>query len=191
MQLGLYCCWGLYSDFLVSFRQSTGNTWLTSFTRSLPLRAARSKLCLRRCSYFLLPWFSLFPIAFWRDGFASTVLPTTLGPCHWWRMQYPLCSDGNDWSPQCGLYWASSGQRLQPFLCGDAPGLRTIIPLLSIIGPKYLQAWWQVPLVVENILSPRYRWTIHQNRLWLTTSNHYGVTIFYSTLLVVMILIFT
>ena len=168
------------------------NTWIDRFTSVFAI-AGRSvpsfvfAVVLQFLFAVVLAW---FPIAFWRDGFASTVLPTialSLSPmadaARFVRTEMIEILNAD-------YIELARAKGFSRFYVVMRHALRNaIIPLLSIIGPM-TAGLMTGSLVVENIFSiPGIGEQFTKSIMVNDFPTIMGVTILYSTLLVVMILI--
>ena len=168
------------------------NTWIDRFTSVFAI-AGRSvpsfvfAVVLQFLFAVVLAW---FPIAFWRDGFASTVLPTialSLSPmadaARFVRTEMIEVLNAD-------YIELARAKGFSRFYVVMRHALRNaIIPLLSIIGPM-TAGLMTGSLVVENIFSiPGIGEQFTKSIMVNDFPTIMGVTILYSTLLVVMILI--
>ncbi|MDO4432286.1 MAG: ABC transporter permease [Aerococcaceae bacterium] len=168
------------------------NTWLDSLTSVLAIsgRSVPSFVFAVLLQFVFAVTLSWFPIAFWRDGFLSTVLPTialSISPmadaARFVRTEMieVLNSDYIELAKAKGF---------DAFYIVTKHALRNaIIPLLTILGPM-TASLMTGSLVIENIFSiPGIGEQFTKSILVNDFATIMGVTIMYSTFLVVIILV--
>lgn len=168
------------------------NTWIDTFTSTLAI-GGRSvpnfvfAVLLQFVFAVVLEW---FPIAFWRDGFLSSVLPTValaISPmaeaARFIRTEMieVLNSDYIELAKAKGFS--------KIYIIGKHALRNAIIPLLTILGPV-TASLMTGSLVIENIFSiPGIGEQFTKSILVNDYPSIMGVTIMYSVILVVIILI--
>ncbi|MBF6626679.1 ABC transporter permease [Aerococcaceae bacterium zg-BR9] len=168
------------------------NTWIDTFTSIFAIggRSVPNFVFAVILQFVFAVWLNLLPIAFWRNGFASTILPTlalSISPmaeaARFIRTEMieVLNSDYIELARAKGF---------SKFYIIFKHALRNaLIPLLTILGPV-TAGLMTGSLVIEQIFSiPGIGEQFTKSILVNDYPTIMGITIMYSTLLVVMILI--
>ncbi|MBK0348315.1 ABC transporter permease [Aerococcaceae bacterium zg-ZJ1578] len=168
------------------------NTWIDTFTSVFAIggRSVPNFVFAVVLQFIFAVWLNVLPIAFWRNGFASTVLPTvalSISPmaeaARFIRTEMieVLNSDYIELARAKGF---------SKFYIIFKHALRNaLIPLLTILGPV-TASLMTGSLVIEQIFSiPGIGEQFTKSILVNDYPTIMGITIMYSTLLVVMILI--
>lgn len=194
MQLGLQAMIlgttvGTFLGVIAAVKQ---NTWIDTLTSVFAIggRSVPNFVFAVVLQYIFAVWLAVLPIAFWRDGFASTILPTlalAISPmaeaARFVRTEMieVLNSDYIELAKAKGF---SKGYIIVKHALRNA-----IIPLLTIIGPV-TAGLMTGSLVIEQIFSiPGIGEQFTKSILVNDYPTIMGITILYSALLIVLILI--
>lgn len=194
MQLGLQAMLlgttvGIFLGVIAAVKQ---NTWIDTLTSVFAIggRSVPSFVFAVVLQYIFAVWLSVLPIAFWRDGFASTILPTlalAISPmaeaARFVRTEMieVLNADYIELAKAKGFS--------KVYIIAKHALRNAIIPLLTIIGPV-TAGLMTGSLVIEQIFSiPGIGEQFTKSILVNDYPTIMGITILYSTLLIVLILI--